>query len=433
MTNVRDTESGVGENAQRYERLLQYVPAGVCVWRFHADGAMGFEYVSPPLCEMLGLEAEDLLRDCTLIFSAAHPDEAEDLIRANSHARTTLNPFRWEGRFIVHGQIRWLRISSDPAPLADGGSLWSGVFNDITESKRVEDALRQQKQFADDIINSLPGIFYMLDVDRRFVRVNRQFLTVTGYAQGELDCMTAGDFFEGEDSVLIAQKTQEVFVRGGSSAEAGFLVKSGRKIPYYFTGRRTTIDGQFYLVGLGVDITERRKLEQELVRQAKTDPLTGVSNRRHFIEMAEQEILRARRYGKPLSVLMLDLDEFKLINDRYGHQAGDGVLCKVCDIYRLTLRVVDIVGRMGGEEFAILLPETNAEKAVEVAERLRQDIAHTAIPMGGDEVLHITASIGICTLGPEGDDIDVLLNRADQAMYQVKRSGRNRVEVAHSR
>jgi diguanylate cyclase (GGDEF)-like protein/PAS domain S-box-containing protein len=137
--------------------------------------------------------------------------------------------------------------------------------------------LRQQKCFSDDIISSLPGIFYMLNQQGQFVQVNLQFLEVIGYSKSELDRMTALDCFEGKDKNLIAQRMQEAFEKGDSWAEAEFVIKSGQKIPYYFTGRRTSINGQLYLVGLGTDITERRQQEEQ-ARQLLAEKETILGN-----------------------------------------------------------------------------------------------------------------------------------------------------------
>jgi diguanylate cyclase (GGDEF)-like protein/PAS domain S-box-containing protein len=330
-----------------------------------------------------------------------------------------------------NGDLFWNYVSISPVFDADGAvTHYVSIQEDVTERRRAEEALQQQKRFSEDIVNSLPGIFYMLDVEGRFIRVNPRCMEVTGYSWNELEHMTALDFFAAKDRNLIAEKMRNVYEQGDSSVEAELFTRYGRRIPYYFTGHRTTIGGQTYLVGIGTDITKRHALELELERQAHTDALTGLPNRRYFIEQAELEVARAKRYGKLLSVLMLDLDEFKTINDRYGHQVGDLVLYKVGEVCRNRLREVDVIGRIGGEEFAILLPETDVEHAVEVAERLRQDIAATEIRPEPEKLLAITASIGIATLAAKETDVDRLLNFADQAMYEAKRNGRNRVCIA---
>jgi diguanylate cyclase (GGDEF)-like protein len=181
------------------------------------------------------------------------------------------------------------------------------------------------------------------------------------------------------------------------------------------------------MCGIHTDITERKLLEQELIRRAHFDYLTGIYNRGHFMELAEQELSRAVRYGKELAVFMLDLDNFKQINDRYGHKVGDAVLKKFALVCQATLRTVDILGRMGGEEFAILLPETDKAMAAEVAERLRASIASALVPLEAGLPVRFTVSIGVAAMLSRDDNIDLLLSAADQALYQAKNSGRNKV------
>lgn len=177
------------------------------------------------------------------------------------------------------------------------------------------------------------------------------------------------------------------------------------------------------------DITQRRKQQQELLRLAQVDTLTGLANRRHFIELAELELSRTLRHGGPLSVLMIDIDQFKRINDRYGHQTGDAVLQKFGALCREMLRDIDTVGRLGGEEFAVLLPKTGMIQAVEAAERLRQKVEAAEVALE-NVALRFTLSIGVSTLTESASsDVDALLNQADQALYEGKRAGRNRVCV----
>jgi diguanylate cyclase (GGDEF)-like protein len=178
------------------------------------------------------------------------------------------------------------------------------------------------------------------------------------------------------------------------------------------------------------DITQRKKLERELERQAHTDYLTGLANRRHFLELAEHEVAHAKRYGGALSVAMLDLDHFKKINDTYGHQVGDLVLKELARICQRMLREVDVVGRLGGEEFAILFPETGGNEAYEIVERLREAIANSPVALDQGRTLQFTASIGIASFIESDLSIDILLNRADKALYEAKTGGRNRIAAA---
>ncbi|MGZ5027591.1 MAG: GGDEF domain-containing protein, partial [Methylobacter sp.] len=167
-----------------------------------------------------------------------------------------------------------------------------------------------------------------------------------------------------------------------------------------------------------------------LERQAQQDYLTGLCNRRFFLEQGETELARAQRYDNELSLFMLDIDHFKAINDTYGHATGDIVLQTLSHILRETLRSIDIIGRWGGEEFVILLPETDAQEAAEIAERLREAIDHAKVTLATGLPLHFTASIGIATLKEKDTNIDILLNYADEALYQAKNTGRNKVCIA---
>jgi diguanylate cyclase (GGDEF)-like protein len=177
-------------------------------------------------------------------------------------------------------------------------------------------------------------------------------------------------------------------------------------------------------------VTERNSLEATLAHKANIDFLTMANNRGHFMEIAESELDRAKRYGKNLSVIMLDIDNFKHINDSRGHKSGDAVLIKLVEVCMQMLRRIDTLGRMGGEEFAILLPETPKEEAAEVAERLRNALSETTLSVNQGAPIKFTVSIGVATLNDKDDNVDVLLSHADRALYDSKRGGKNRVSVA---
>jgi diguanylate cyclase (GGDEF)-like protein/PAS domain S-box-containing protein len=167
-------------------------------------------------------------------------------------------------------------------------------------------------------------------------------------------------------------------------------------------------------------------LHQQLSMLAITDSLTGIINRRHFFELSETEFQEAVRYNRPFSVLMFDLDLFKLVNDKYGHSKGDDILRTVAQRCAATVRQTDILGRYGGEEFVAVLPQTGSRKAAALADRLRQVISSSPIATETGS-LTITASFGVSTLTADVQDLMKLLNRADAALYQAKQSGRNRV------
>lgn len=167
----------------------------------------------------------------------------------------------------------------------------------------------------------------------------------------------------------------------------------------------------------------------ELYRLATVDSLTGVFIRRHFMDLAEKEINRARRYDGPMAMIMLDADHFKSINDTHGHAAGDTVLRAIAETCYRDLRDVDFVGRLGGEEFAICLPETDQAAACEVAERIREDIENLVIPIDDGKTIRLSISVGVSELMSK-DCLDDVMRRADAALYEAKKGGRNRVIAA---
>lgn len=181
--------------------------------------------------------------------------------------------------------------------------------------------------------------------------------------------------------------------------------------------------------GFVFDVSDRMQLETELRHMAYHDPLTGAHNRRSFMQALTQEVHRVQRTGEVAALLMLDIDHFKRVNDTWGHDAGDDVLKHLVGVLQAVLRKLDLLGRIGGEEFAVLLPATDLTGAMELAERLRLAIEKNHAPLRGVDgrVVAYTISIGVALLGSEARGPDDVLRRADHAMYQAKASGRNRV------
>lgn len=179
------------------------------------------------------------------------------------------------------------------------------------------------------------------------------------------------------------------------------------------------------------DITKRKKLEFQLNQLATTDTLTGANNLHRFLERAEEEVARSERYDKPVSFLMLDIDHFKKINDTFGHAIGDDVLRVLSAECLKLFRKTDVFGRIGGEEFAAILPETGLEGAIQVAERLRQDLAQLKVD-GPDGSISFTVSIGIVER-KDGQNLSDIMRFADKALYEAKNSGRNKVVAGNVR
>lgn len=176
------------------------------------------------------------------------------------------------------------------------------------------------------------------------------------------------------------------------------------------------------------DFTEKKSLEEKLNKLAVTDPLTGISNRRSFFDLAKKEIARAKRYYSKLSLLMLDIDDFKAINDTYGHLAGDLVLKELVKSMKNILRENDMPCRFGGEEFAVLLIESGKVESFNVSERIRKDIAKSNVKWQNHNI-KFTVSIGLTLIKGNDENLDDIIHRADKALYKAKGNGKNRVEI----
>jgi diguanylate cyclase (GGDEF)-like protein len=177
--------------------------------------------------------------------------------------------------------------------------------------------------------------------------------------------------------------------------------------------------------GVARDITLRKQNEKELFFKANFDPLTKLNNRRSFMDIANREFDMAKRYSKPLSFIMFDIDFFKKVNDTYGHSVGDIVLKKVAEIGSKNLRATDVFGRLGGEEFAILATETDIEGAVLLAEKLRLAFERTVVTAENKKI-RFTVSLGVTSINSRDKNIEELIDRADKYLYKAKELGRNK-------
>lgn len=315
-------------------------------------------------------------------------------------------------------------------PMKEAGEIIGAVvaFQDISERKRHEEQQRAASLYARSLIEASLDPLVTIDKAGKITDVNASTEDVTGHSRTELIGSDFSTYFTEPEKArqgyievynkgLVIDYPLAIRHRDGHVTE----VLYNASLYHNLNGE---VEGVF---AAARDITERKRLEIKLMHQAHTDYLTNLDNRRYFMERAEQELLRAIRYEYPLSLLMMDIDFFKQINDTHGHKAGDMVLKKLAEVSLKILREVDIAGRMGGEEFAILLPQTDLNEATQVAERLREALANTKVPQDEGLPLNFTVSIGITALISKEDNLDVMLCRADKALYQAKGTGRNRV------
>lgn len=177
---------------------------------------------------------------------------------------------------------------------------------------------------------------------------------------------------------------------------------------------------------LNREMQERARLQEELVKQATTDPLTGLNNRRQYETLFATELARAQRKGNALALCIIDLDHFKQVNDTWGHSAGDQVLRSVAQLCRDNFRTIDILGRLGGEEFVVLLPDTDLATAAHIGRRFIETLKASPIVIG-EQTIHITATVGVVERRADEDQLEALVQRADKALYEGKHAGRSRV------
>ncbi len=302
----------------------------------------------------------------------------------------------------------------------------------VNERDREKEVLRlSEERFRTMVENGNDIISIISDTGTvRFISPSIE--SVLGFAPGEIVNKNVNELVHPDEQQKVATALTDALAHPGGETLEQYEFRMKHKDGSYRDIEMVgcNLIGNPVIGGIvlnGRDITERKQLEGELKRRAHIDVLTGLNNRRYFFELAEQELARAKRHGAPLQALMLDVDHFKLVNDTYGHHAGDRVLQKLSEICVQTLREIDLLGRIGGEEFAILLPETKGEQALEVAERLRLAVAVATVPLEQGDSIHFTVSIGVARFVATDTKIEDMFKRADTALYAAKNAGRNRV------
>lgn len=312
---------------------------------------------------------------------------------------------RQSERMVTMGDRMQNSLNSLNRELADSESKYRGVFENVTE-----------------------GI-YRCGRDGSFIEVNPSLACMFGFSRVEdfLERLpnirllfAAEEDYAQYRKVLASQTVRRREVRAAPEGGNELWVELSASL------MGNAEDGEDTVVGVMTDVTERRYMLEEMCRLARTDSLTGLWNRAYFMELANREAARSRRNGTSLSLLILDLDYFKGVNDTHGHDVGDRALIETVGRMRASVREIDVVGRYGGEEFVVLLPDADTSAACSVAERILHNLRSEPVDCGAVR-LHLTASIGLTSMMVE-DDLDALLKFADIALYAAKKKGRDRSE-----
>lgn len=379
---------------------------------------------SDEVYRIFGLKREEWNATQESFMAAVHPNDRAK-VQAALEASFNGEPYEVDHRVMrPDGEVRTVVERGYTEVDANGKPLrMFGTVHDITEQRRLEDELRNEKTLSESIVDGLPGIFYMLDGQGRLVRWNDRVVVVTGHNPEEMQGTNALEFIPEQEQPLIAKYIRKTFKEGSTVVESKLRTVAG-DAPYLFSGLRTELDGEPYVLGIALDISKQKHLEDLLEREATTDHLTGLHNRRRFDAEMEHALARHARYGNETALVMIDLDHFKRVNDTYGHDVGDRVLVELTKRLAGEMREPDFLARWGGEEFVALFPETGPSEAARVAERLRRCIEVEPFP----DVGHLTISLGLTNFR-SGDTPNTLLKRVDAALYEAKRAGRNRVVV----
>lgn len=278
-------------------------------------------------------------------------------------------------------------------------------------------------------IEQSPSAAVITDVDGRIQYANPKFLAMSGYGREEIVGENPRIFKSGETLPQVYQDLWQTIL-AGELWVGEFLNRRKDNTHYIVSAKISPILQKPGLISgflaIQEDITETRRLQRQLEHMATTDGLTGSYNRSHFLNLFGQELRRAERYSQPFCLLVFDLDHFKSVNDNYGHQAGDQVLAAFAGIISSALRDSDLFGRLGGEEFGVVLVQTDHDGGSLLAERLRIAIEKMRVTCGGTAI-QVTVSIGGTQWESRDRQIEPVLNRADNALYEAKRNGRNRV------
>ncbi len=312
------------------------------------------------------------------------------------------------------------------------------IGQDVTDIRNAENMIRRRDRQLATLMDNLPGMAYRCLYDEHWTMkfVSSGCAELTGYASDELvdnRVISYGELIREEERDRLVSEVESAIGNAELfSLEYPIERKDGQEIWVWERGRAVVDEDEFVLEGIIIDITERKALEDELSEMATRDALTGLLDRREATRLLDEEILRARRYQRPLALLWIDLDHFKQVNDRLGHAAGDAVLRGLSGLLSTKVRQVDLVSRFGGEEFVVVLPEMDAAQAEQSAERLRQLVASTPLQLDDGRSVDLTMSVGVAIFPDDGEDAPKLIAAADRAMYQAKASGRNRVVMAAS-
>jgi diguanylate cyclase (GGDEF)-like protein/PAS domain S-box-containing protein len=424
----------------RYRAIIDRLPAVLYVDAVDANHPM--IDVSPSVQDLLGIPREEFLSRPYAWADTIHPDDLEGVLAENERCTRTGDPFRMEFR-VVHpdGTVVWVRDDAVLIQDESGEPIhWLGLMLDVTELIEAQAELHEAKSKYGALVEQIPAIVYVdvADEDMSTTYVSPQIQEILGYsAQEYIDDPQLWERILHPDDRENAKAT---YLRGRESGdpfvfEYRLIARDGRTVWFRDSAIvLTDAEGRpEHIQGVMLDITERKQAEERIAFLAYHDKLTGLPNRTMFDELLGLALARGKRHGLGVVVVTVDLDDFKLVNDSLGHQAGDAILVQLAHRLSGATRETDLVARPGGDEFLLLLADLDptpttqgAQESVSVAAEsvaLRiQEALRTPFTVGDTE-LYVTASLGISSFPDDAVDASTLLKNAETAMFRSKRSG----------
>jgi diguanylate cyclase (GGDEF)-like protein/PAS domain S-box-containing protein len=419
---------------------LALAGSGTGVWdRNVVTGEIDY---SPAWKAMLGYEEHELSNRIEDAYLRLHPDDLAYVEAAmQGHFETKTDSYAVEHRIrCKDGSYKWICsrgkvVNRD----SDGRALrMVGTTTDITALREMAARLQQSIELITNLTDEVPGLVFQY----RLMPDGRAFFPYASDGirdiyeltpeQATTSAETVDALIDARDLAAYRESIEES-ATSMSPWHLEYRVQLPRQGLRWRQGDarpQRLADGSTLWHGFITDVTERKLIEAELQESATIDFLTQLPNRRHFMMRSEAELSRVRRAdSRVASVLMFDLDNFKALNDRWGHEVGDRALSHFAALLRTEVRASDIVGRLGGEEFAMVLPDTGTDAAIALARRVQQRTSRTPFLLCGDEHIVLTVSIGVDTMRVTDVGAYQSLSRGDKAMYRAKERGRNRIEV----